>query len=84
MHTPARKGSNFLRWHAKAISTNIANGKTKAIINASSVSSLVQELRAAGSSFYAIANELEARRIPTARGGKWSVAQVKNVLRWTT
>jgi hypothetical protein len=41
----------------------------------------VKELRAAGAvSLRAIAEGLEARGIPAARGGKWSAVQVSRLL----
>ncbi|WP_083786272.1 recombinase family protein [Methylobacterium nodulans] len=84
MRTSLGKHNNFLLWHAKAISAGIAIGRAKAMANAAPVGPSVQELRSAGYSFSAIANELKACRIPTARGGKWCAAQVQRILRWTT
>jgi len=44
------------------------------------VADLVQPLRAAGKTLREIAEALNANKVPTARGGKWSAAQVMRVI----
>jgi hypothetical protein len=45
---------------------------------------LMHTLRQQGCSFPAIARELNARHIPTARGGLWYPATVRNILKRPT
>ena len=52
----------------------------KAADFAASVRPLVEELHASGLSLRAIAAELDRRRIPAMRGGKWGPMAVRNVL----
>lgn len=47
---------------------------------AAKVADLVQPLRAAGKTLRQIAEALNASSVPTARGGKWSAAQVMRVI----
>ena len=42
---------------------------------------LIQLLRGQGKTYAAIANELNMRRIPTARGGEWHGGTVQNILK---
>ena len=44
----------------------------------------IKPLHEQGQSLRAIARELEARGIPTARGGRWSAVQVADILRRAT
>jgi DNA invertase Pin-like site-specific DNA recombinase len=61
-------------------SGNAANA-AKAQARASDLADTVKELQAAGSkSLRAIADGLDARGIPAARGGKWSAVQVSRLL----
>lgn len=49
---------------------------------AANVLPLIQTIRAAGvTSLRGIAAALNARGVPTARGGRWQVSNVRNVLR---
>lgn len=41
---------------------------------------LIRELRTGGLTLRAIAQDLDRRNIPTARGGRWQAAQVRNIL----
>jgi DNA invertase Pin-like site-specific DNA recombinase len=55
--------------------------REKAISRASDLSGLIDEVRAAGAtSLRQIATELNARRVPTARGKEWSATQVQRLL----
>jgi hypothetical protein len=57
-------------------------GKRDADAKAKALASTVRELQAKGLyTFGAIARELNAREIPTARGGKWHSTSVKRLLR---
>jgi len=57
-------------------------GKRDADAKAKALASTVRELRAKGlDTFGAIARELNAREIPTARGGKWHSTSAKRLLR---
>lgn len=63
-----------------------ATGKRNAAIQADAqgraakIADLVQPLRAAGKTLRQIAEALNAGAVPTARGGKWSAAQVMRVI----
>jgi hypothetical protein len=48
---------------------------------AANVLPLIQPLRARGKSLRDIAKALEARGVPTARGGKWAPRQVADILK---
>jgi DNA invertase Pin-like site-specific DNA recombinase len=48
---------------------------------AANVLPIIQPLKAQGLSLRKIAEELNARRIPTARGGTWAATQVADILR---
>ena len=52
----------------------------KAANFAASVRPIIEELRAEGRSLRSIAAELDRRRIPAMRGGKWGPTAVRNVL----
>ncbi|HWM47693.1 MAG TPA: recombinase family protein [Xanthobacteraceae bacterium] len=63
------------RRKASAVSMATANGY------AANVLPIIQEIRKAGpTSLRDIANALNARGVPTPRGGKWYAASVRNVL----
>jgi DNA invertase Pin-like site-specific DNA recombinase len=47
---------------------------------AASVRPIIKELKAQGLSLRSIAAELDRRRVPAARGGKWGPTAVRNVL----
>jgi hypothetical protein len=56
-------------------------GKQSAEAKAKALAPTVRELQAQGfSTFGAIACELNAREIPTPRGGKWQATSVKRLL----
>ena len=42
---------------------------------------LIQPLRAEGRSLREIANVLNARGVPTVRGGKWATTQIADILK---
>jgi hypothetical protein len=48
---------------------------------AANILPLIQPLRARGKSLREIANLLNTRGVPTARGGKWAPTQIANILR---
>jgi hypothetical protein len=48
---------------------------------AQSLGPAIAEIRAAGiNSYKGIATQLEARGIPTARGGRWAATQVRDIV----
>jgi len=61
---------------AKASATRVA----KADLFASRVGPLVRELQRSGMAMEAVARDLAARGVRTARGGAWTVQAVKNLL----
>jgi DNA invertase Pin-like site-specific DNA recombinase len=48
---------------------------------AANILPLIQPLRAEGRSLREIANVLNARGVPTARGGKWAPTQIADILK---
>ena len=48
---------------------------------ATNILPLIQPLRAEGRSLREIANVLNARGVPTARGGKWAPTQIADILK---
>ena len=48
---------------------------------AANVLPLIQPLRAEGQGLREIANALNARSVPTARGGKWAPIQIADILK---
>jgi hypothetical protein len=48
---------------------------------AANILPLIQPLRAEGKSLREIADVLDARGVPTARGGKWAPTQVADILK---
>ena len=48
---------------------------------AANVLPLIQPLRAEGRSLREIANALNNRGVPTARGGKWAPTQIADILK---
>jgi DNA invertase Pin-like site-specific DNA recombinase len=65
----------------KARKAGSAAGKAKADARAADLADTVKELQASGSaSLRAIADGLDARGIPTAKGGKWAPTQVMRLL----
>ena len=48
---------------------------------AANVLPLIQPLRAEGRSLREIANSLNTRGVPTARGGKWAPTQIADILK---
>jgi DNA invertase Pin-like site-specific DNA recombinase len=61
-------------------SAGVAAAAEKASEFAAGVRPLILELQAEGRTLRGIAGELERRRIPSARGGKWSMSSVRNML----
>lgn len=72
-----RENAPDLRLYQPAGSAEAAR---KAADFAASVRPLVEELKAKGLSLRAIAAELDRRRIPAMRGGKWRASAVQNLL----
>jgi DNA invertase Pin-like site-specific DNA recombinase len=65
----------------KARKAGSAAGKAKADARAADLADTVKELQASGSaSLRAIADGIDARGIPTAKGGKWAPTQVMRLL----
>ena len=48
---------------------------------AANILRLIQPLRAQGRSLREIANALNGRGVPTARGGKWAPTQIADVIK---
>jgi DNA invertase Pin-like site-specific DNA recombinase len=71
------KGAAHLagRGNAEAVATV----REQAASFAARIMPIIAELEAQGFSANAIAGEMDARRIPTARGGKWTARAVLNV-----
>lgn len=66
---------------AEAKAKVVAASKAKAQRRATDLAPIFNEIRAAGAtSLREIATALNARNIPTARGGRWSAVQVQRVL----
>ena len=66
---------------AKARAAGRAAGKAKADARAADLADTVKELQASGTtSLRAIADGLDARGIPTARGGTWTATQVMRLM----
>jgi DNA invertase Pin-like site-specific DNA recombinase len=73
-----RRGQRLTR-QAQRLGNAAVAAKAKA--KATDLAPIISELQAAGcTSFQAIADGLDARRIPTALGGSWSRTQVARVL----
>lgn len=67
---------------AKARAASIATNKAKAAANAEAVLPIIEAIQKTGAtSLRAIAAELTARKVPTARGGDWAAPQVSNILK---
>ena len=65
----------------EAVNTSISRRTCAADTHAASVAPIIMEIRAAGiSSLEGIAQALQARGIPTARGGRWRAQTVRNVI----
>jgi DNA invertase Pin-like site-specific DNA recombinase len=65
----------------EAVNTSISRRTCAADKHAASVAPIIMEIRAAGiSSLEGIAQALQARGIPTARGGRWRAQTVRNVI----
>jgi DNA invertase Pin-like site-specific DNA recombinase len=74
-------GDRGARLTAKARAAGTAAVQAKAQARAADLAGTVKEVQAAGcESLRAIAEELDARGIPAARGGKWSAVQVSRLL----
>ena len=48
--------------------------------HAENVLPVIEQIRVGGASLHQIAAELNARRIETARGGKWYATTVRNII----
>ena len=59
----------------------LAAGLLASIVTGTGVLPLIQPLRADGKSLREIANVLNARGVPTARGGKWAATQIAEILK---
>lgn len=72
---------NLAQVRAKGIANSALARAAGAAARAADLSGIVAEIRAAGAtSLREIAAGLNARQIPTARGGEWSAVQVQRVL----
>lgn len=78
----ARKGAGDLaREAAKGRAVSVAVRANKAKERAADLAQIIRDLRANGAtSLRELATGLNARNIPTARGGTWSAVQVSRVL----
>lgn len=69
---------------AKARASSIETKKANANAHAARVLPVIEAIRKTGAtSLRAIAAELTARKVETARGGEWNAAQVSNILKRT-
>jgi len=67
---------------AKARASSIETKKANADAHAARVLPVIEAIRKTGAtSLRAIAAELAARKVETARGGEWNAAQVSNILK---
>lgn len=66
---------------AEVRSKGVETNKTSANSFAANVLPIIAPMRADGASLRKIADALNARRIPTARGGAWAATQVADILR---
>jgi hypothetical protein len=66
--------------HCWACCSSSAAAAAKAAAFAASVRPLIEELQGEGLSLRQIASELDRRRVPAMRGGKWGPTAVRNVL----
>ena len=65
----------------EAVNTSISRRASAADQHAATVAPIIKEIRGAGiTSLEGIAQALQARGIPTARGGRWRAQTVRNVL----
>ena len=65
----------------EAVNNSISRRSSAADRHAASVAPVIAEIRAAGiTSLEGIAQALQARGVPTARGGRWRAQTVRNVL----
>ena len=65
----------------EAVNTSISKRASAADRHAASVLPIIEEIRAAGiTSLEGIAQELQARGVRTARGGRWHAQTVRNVM----
>lgn len=75
-------GAQALRRAGKGNSASVAAIKANADAFAEGLRATVESIRAGGvESLAGIANELNARHIKTARGGKWHASSARNLLR---
>jgi len=72
------------RFADKGRQTSIRVRQERARRHAAELAPVIAEVQASGvMTLQAIAVALNARGIPTARGGSWSAVQVSRVLAWT-
>jgi len=64
----------------QAAKKGAAVNKVRALTHAENVLPVIEQVRAGGASLRQIAEELNARGIKTARGGKWHATTVRNAL----
>ena len=64
----------------EALGKAIASNRAAANQFAANILPLIKPLRAEGASLRQIAEALNARSVPTARGGKWAATQVADIL----
>ncbi|TGD91903.1 resolvase [Methylobacterium nonmethylotrophicum] len=68
----------------KGRQTSIQVRRERARQHAAHVTPVINEVRAGGAmTLRAVADALNARGIPTARGRQWSATQVRRVMTWT-
>jgi len=72
------------RFASKGRQTSIRVRQERARQRAAELAPIIAELQAGGvTTLKAIADALNERGIPTARGGRWSAVQVSRVIAWT-
>lgn len=64
----------------QAAKKGAAVNKARALTHTENVLPIVEQIMAGGASLRQIAAELNARRIKTARGGKWHATTVRNII----
>jgi DNA invertase Pin-like site-specific DNA recombinase len=76
-----RKDGSIVKLAAEAIAMGRAARTAKAAARAADIAPIIDDIQAGGAiSLREIAAELDARGIPTARGGTWSAIQVQRVV----
>ncbi len=81
MSAVSRMKTGLDRFTAKGRETSIRVRQERAKQRAADLAPTIQEIRASGATtLQATADALNARGVPTARGGSWSAVQVSRVL----